>query len=129
MFHAMLPLAPSSTDASMPGKFVDSGIRHVMDNFDKAGVQRSRIRVKLFGGAYSMKDASKEAVRSIVDVGAKNVAVARERLAELGLPVLGEDVLGGQGRKVLFHTGTGDVWVRFLKHMDVDPALFRARTA
>ena len=115
MFHAMLPASRNAEAEAAPGKFVDSAIRRIMAQFDGAGVPYNEIQIKLFGGAYAVLNSGDERVRDLVDVGAKNVAMAREHLARLRLTVQREDVLGSVSRKVLFHTGTGEVWLQYLR--------------
>jgi chemotaxis protein CheD len=78
------------------------------------GGRRSRLLAKVFGGACVL-----EAFRADGEsLGARNVEVARERLRERGIPVVGEDVGGDHGRKVVFHVRTGGAWVRAVEMKD-----------
>jgi chemotaxis receptor (MCP) glutamine deamidase CheD len=47
-------------------------------------------------------------------LGTQNVRIARELLAAEAIPVIGEDVGGHKGRKLIFATDDGSAWVREL---------------
>jgi chemotaxis protein CheD len=117
MFHAMLPEAIPGRDEDMPCKYADAAVDVVYSHFLSRGVRPKSIQVKLFGGAFTIDPESKQHLREIVDVGAKNVAVARRVLRTHGLDILTENVLGSSGRKLIFHTGSGTVWMRYLPHI------------
>ncbi|MBZ2172057.1 chemotaxis protein CheD [Nitratidesulfovibrio sp. SRB-5] len=116
IFHAMLPTAEGSRDFDCnPCKYVDTAVEAVLAHFLRKGVPVIEIETKLFGGAFSMNTEEKSLVRSLVDVGGRNVQVARDLLRARGLVVSSEHVLGERGRKLLFHAGTGEVWVKLLR--------------
>jgi chemotaxis protein CheD len=116
IFHAMLPSAEGSRDFDCnPCKYVDTAVEAVLAHFIRKGVPVIEIETKLFGGAFSMNTEEKSLVRTLVDVGGRNVQVARNLLRDRGLVVSGEHVLGERGRKLLFHAGTGEVWVKLLR--------------
>ncbi len=116
IFHAMLPSAEGSRDFDCnPCKYVDTAVEAVLAHFIRKGVPVIEIETKLFGGAFSMNTEEKSLVRTLVDVGGRNVQVARDLLRDRGLVVSGEHVLGERGRKLLFHAGTGEVWVKLLR--------------
>lgn len=122
IFHAMLPTEHGYRRAGgEPCKFVDSAIALIYEQFMRRGVKNSEIEIKLFGGAYSMDRVGTGDVRSIVDVGGKNVAVAREELKKRGLDIVRENVLGDRGRKLVFDTRTGEVWMKPLGGTDFHP--------
>jgi chemotaxis protein CheD len=99
-------LLPSGTPAST--RFGDAAMDLLVGRVLERGARRSHLAAKLFGGACVL-----EAFRAGRDsLGARNVEVAREHLRGAGIPVLGEDVGGDLGRKVLFHVRTGAAWVR-----------------
>ncbi len=115
IFHAMLPLRGEFADAAMPPcKYVDSAIDVLYEQFVRRGIAVRDVEIKLFGGAFSLGKASNVAARALVDVGARNVATARQELARRRLRVAGEQVLGDRGRKLLFDTRSGVVWVKLL---------------
>jgi len=117
MFHAMLPDSSMDRDRGRSCKYVDSSIDGIMARFARVGVKPGRLEVKLFGGGFTIQPERKTALKSVVDVGAKNVDMARVKLEEYRLDVSSENVLGDFGRKVFFYTATGEVWMKFV-HAD-----------
>jgi chemotaxis protein CheD len=67
------------------------------------------LQAKLFGGAWILA-----AAKGDDHIGLQNVRVARQRLAEAGVPIVAEDVGGNRGRKLVFHTDTGLALVKTL---------------
>jgi len=68
-----------------------------------SGSRKRHWEVYLYGGAQN-PDCS----RHVEGLGDKNVAVGLEILEKLGVPVAGTDVGGRRGRKIIFHTGSGE---------------------
>jgi chemotaxis protein CheD len=97
-------------------KYVDCSIRKMVKLFDKHKVRRSEIEVKCFGGADMFSRKIK--IPGIVSVGNQNIQTAEQILASEGLTVLKTDVGGLQGRKLLFYTDTGEVFLKRLTKKD-----------
>lgn len=110
----MLPQGKSTRCDEDPCKFADTAVRCIMEKFDALEIPRKEIVCKLFGGGFTVKDKANLDVRSIVDVGKKNVAVAKAELARYGLKPSVDESRGKSGRKLFFVTSTGDVWMRFV---------------
>jgi chemotaxis protein CheD len=109
--HGVLPKCPldwpSGFSLAEACRYVDFSIRHLARQFDALGACRRDLEVKLFGGADVL--ATTKARRSKLTVGAQNCRVAKEVLAEEGFTVSKSDVGGTRGRRIHFHTGTGEV--------------------
>ncbi|MEM4782443.1 MAG: chemotaxis protein CheD [Halalkalicoccus sp.] len=104
LLHAMLPRAedvPGGHDA----KCVDTGIAALYEDLRAGGANTERLAAKLAGGS-AMLDLTGPAI------GDRNVAVARETLAECDIPVLATDVGGKRGRSVCLSVPDGDLRVR-----------------
>lgn len=115
IFHAMLPSHTSVRGENhSPCKFVDSAIDLVYEQFCRRGATLKDVELKLFGGAFSMGIGASCQVQSLVNVGARNIQVARDTLARLGLSLSKEHVGGDRGRKLVFDTKTGEVWLKLL---------------
>jgi len=94
-------------------KYVDCAIRKMVRLFDKHKVKRSEIEVKCFGGAdMFMREIQRPGV---VSVGRQNVLTAERILKSEGLSMNVVDVGGLQGRKILFYTHSGEVYLKRLK--------------
>lgn len=102
--HAILPEGPSD-DAF---RYVDGSILHMVGRFVQLGLSRNQLEVKMFGGADLM------ATPGTISVGRRNIQLAREVLATERLTLRAEDTGGNRGRKIIFHTHTGEVWLRRL---------------
>ena len=113
--HGVLPRFPvNSPPDSLPAegyRYVDFCIRHLARQFDALGARRNGIEVKVFGGADVL---FARRIRRPALVGALNRQAASEVLALEGFTVLALDTGGVQGRKIHFHTGTGEVLLRRL---------------
>ena len=99
-------LLPSGSPASP--RFGESAVALLIGRVLELGAQRGRLTAKVFGGACVL-----EAFRADQwSLGTRNVEIAREQLAAAAIPVVGEDVGGDLGRKLVFHVRTGAAWVR-----------------
>lgn len=115
IFHAMLPEADRlKGPPKKPCRFVDTALEALFARFSALKVPFTQLEIKLFGGAMSLQTEEKKLLRPIIDVGARNVEAAREGLQQRGLSPSREHVLGSRGRKILFHTVTGEVLVKTL---------------
>ncbi len=108
MGHMLLPFRPKQTPLGSAGKYVDAGIFQMVDELVRAGASREKLVAKIAGGANMFETTYQTLINSI---GARNAKSARETLAGLGLPLLGEDVGGNRGRTVEFDLATGNMMV------------------
>ena len=90
-------------------RFGSLAIPELLAQLRGASSEGARLQAKVFGGATGL--ALPAGPRSL---GHQNVDVARELLAEEGVPIVAEDCGGVRGRKLEFDLTTGDVWVRLL---------------
>jgi chemotaxis protein CheD len=111
--HALLPEGPAE-DAF---RFVDGSILHMLQSFTHLGISRFHLEIKMFGGA----DLLPYQESRFITVGRRNVEIAREVLKAEGLTLKAEDVGGSLGRKIIFHTHTGEVWLKRLKRGEFSP--------
>jgi chemotaxis protein CheD len=102
--HAVLPRQRGADD---PFKYVDSSIQFMLRALEKHSSRRGDLEVKLFGGA-SMRLPSP----NHKSVGSQNIDMATTVLRDEGITVRISDTGGTSGRKLLFYTGTGEVFVK-----------------
>jgi chemotaxis protein CheD len=91
-------------------RFGDVAIGEVLSRVLELGGRRDNLCAKVFGGASLMLGRRGPAP----SLGAKNVEVARRILDIEAIPVVGEDVGGVAGRKLVFEPTAGHVWVKRL---------------
>jgi chemotaxis protein CheD len=106
--HYLLPLWAGSGPSSP--RFGDVAVRGLIERVLTLGSDKRRLKAKLFGGACVIA-----AFRARENhLGMKNVQTAQQLLEQEGIPLVGHDVGGGRGRKLIFHTDDGAAWVKQL---------------
>jgi chemotaxis protein CheD len=105
--HGLLPKGEGRDDF----KFIDCAFRYMLDKFRQMGARELDIRAKLFGGATMFNGAARPPTNS---VGTKNVQVAMALIRQEGLNLISADTGGNVGRKIIFYTHSGEVFVKRL---------------
>jgi chemotaxis protein CheD len=111
MTHFLLPTAHGKYKPEEAGRYADSALQAMLQQFSRQGIQVSQLQMKLFGGAsmFSGQDISAR------QIGQQNISAARQFVQCLGGKFTAEHV-GGQGhRNLIFEIGTGHVWLRQVK--------------
>ena len=94
-------------------KYVDCSIRKMLTLFDGLDVKRRELEVKVFGGA-DMFDTARNG-RATFSIGKLNITTAKKIIEQEGLSIVSMDVGGTRGRKLYFHTQTGEVLLKRLQ--------------
>jgi len=115
--HGMLPYGGKSENF----KYVDTALRYMLGYFKKLQIDRKEIEVKFFGGADMFTTTTKESNTRNLTVGWQNISAATTCLKEYGLTPTASDVGGGIGRKLIFTTDTGIVYLKRLRDQDRFP--------
>jgi chemotaxis protein CheD len=117
MNHFMLPEDTSDGRSSWLDKVTGLATRYgsfamesLINELLKRGAKRGRLEVKLFGGGRMLA--------SMTDVGARNIAFARQWLAMEGLNITAQDVGSDVPRRVIYTPSTGKVMVKHLRSME-----------
>lgn len=110
--HAVFPLSHGEEKF----KFVDSSLRYMLECFSAHGIYAKDIVAKLFGGADMFDSLSLE--RRGKTVGWQNVLVAKEELQRHGVRLTAQDIGGEQGRRLVFNTQSGEVYLKRLRRAD-----------
>jgi chemotaxis protein CheD len=106
--HYLLPHWAGNGTASP--RFGNVALRTLYDRVLALGARRKELRAKLFGGACVLEGFQ----RRQGHLGEQNVERAVEFLQEAGVPVVAQDTGGRRGRKLVFQTGDGAVWIKLL---------------
>jgi chemotaxis protein CheD len=113
MCHALLPgNGDGLSGGSEAFRYVDKSIIFMAMKFAQLGIKRHEISVKLFGGAdvlYYIKDENRKKT-----IGKMNIEKAIEILTQEQLVPISTDVGGTSGRKIFFHTKTGEIFLKRL---------------
>ncbi len=107
LLHIMLPLNMEAGRKN-PLKYADTGIAEMIRQMESKGANRSRLVVKIAGGA-KMFEVSGGALGNI---GQRNIESVRVQMKKFGLRIANEDVGGSVARTLLLDVGTGAVSVR-----------------
>ena len=105
--HFLLPHLTRGDGAS--GRFGRTAMETLFTRMLSLGCQKRNLTARMFGGA-SLFEGS----RDRISIGQQNVQVATRFLEDEGIPILVREVGGARGRKLVFHTETGDIFVRTL---------------
>jgi len=109
MCHCLLPHSFASPKSmEQPFNYVDLAIKYMLLEMDKRNISKEKFFSKVFGGANMFKDiySSKRAI------GEQNIEAAGNILRSYQIPIEKESIGGYGGRKIFFHTGTGEVLVK-----------------
>lgn len=109
LLHAMLPNSREVRNNSNKAKFVDSGIEFLIDSMVKEGASKINMIAKIAGGAQMF---SFNINNNILKIGERNVIAAREKLKELGIRIISEDVGGNYGRTIQLNSEDGSLLVK-----------------
>lgn len=105
MNHFLLPLW--NGDGLPTPKYGNIAIDRLLEKLLQRGANHATLIAKVFGGA-SMWSSS----GGLLAVGERNVELVNAQLDELRIPIIGADLGGRVGRKVIFNTATGEVWMQ-----------------
>ena len=106
MNHFMLPYW--SLNGSSSSRYGNVAIAQLIERVVALGADRASLKAKLFGGACVLGVPSKDGSH----LGEHNVELARRLLEQEGIPVIAEDVGGTCGRKLVFDTASGSVFIK-----------------
>ena len=110
MVRIVLPHYNKSLPNVNIAKCADTAVAALLTNMLKEGAKRPSIVAKMAGGAHMFKSAT----NPLLMVGEKNVAVTKQMLKKLSIPLVAEDVLGNSGRTVEFFPETGNYSIKVL---------------
>lgn len=103
MNHYLLPLWNGEGLKSL--KYGNICNERLIEKMLKAGAKKSRMIVKLFGGA-KINIAG-------LNIGEKNVIIAKKIIEEHGLKITSEDTGGFLGRKIIMNSTDGSVYLKY----------------
>ena len=115
--HALLPSCKTELAGGRPeaGKYVTSAISYMLEQLNSRGVLNDEIEAKLFGGSdlFLSLDGKR------LGVGRQNLEMALKILDQSEVRVLTRDLGGTRGRKIIFHTHTGEVFLKRMRETEI----------
>ncbi len=115
VLHALLPTQVNneSSVTNLPTKFVDQGILKLLKDVYALGAQKTRLRVYVCGGA---KIISTTVYNNTLNIGQRNVDMARDVLKQNRFRIYAEAVGGNTGRTIRFYLEDGRITIKTLGH-------------
>ncbi|NLL00145.1 MAG: chemotaxis protein CheD [Clostridiales bacterium] len=104
LVHVMLPDSTKIINNSNKYKFADTGIVTLIQDMVDIGAIRRNIVAKIAGGAQMFSFVNN---LEMMRIGDRNVEATKQKLAELGIPILAEDTGANYGRTIEFNPDTG----------------------
>ena len=106
--HIVLPNSESKANVT-PTKYADTAVPFLLNEMAKQGGSRSRIIVKLVGGAQL---SLAPGLDSVFKTGERNLKETEIALAKERIPVVATDVGGNKGRTIHFYLDTGKITIK-----------------
>ena len=114
LVHIMLPLN-METGRTHPMKYADTGIRETLRQMESQGGRRSRITVKIAGGAKMFEVSG----GSLGNIGQRNIESVHTILNKEGIRLTDEHVGGTVARTLLFDVVSGKACIRSYGKQDI----------
>ncbi|MCK5240985.1 chemotaxis protein CheD [bacterium] len=114
MAHIMLPDSKQTRlqQEVNPAKFADTAIMAMLERFPQLGIPKTYLQAKLAGGANMFMFSGKMSNQESMNIGERNIVAVKEKLKEVGIPLVAEDTGGSSGRLVEFYAETGMMKIR-----------------
>ncbi|WP_426304452.1 chemotaxis protein CheD [Acidovorax facilis] len=105
MCHALLPQRQRAPGIPLDGRFTNEAIEILLNHLQDRGISPVACQIQLFGGARLFTQPE----LTVLDVGQRNIEVARQVLTQLSLPLKHSDVGGTLPRRLHFDLQNGQV--------------------
>ena len=115
LLHIMLPLNMEA-GRTHPMKYADTGIKETLRQLEAKGASRSRMTVKIAGGAKMFEMAGGSGLGNI---GQRNIESVHAILKRDNLRLCGEYTGGTVARTLLFDVGSGQACIRSYGQKDI----------
>lgn len=112
MNHFLLPMTEGQVDSFTQNRYGSFAMEQLINGIIKMGGVKSRLEVKLFGGA----DVSQNSHL----IGTKNVAFIRQYCKDEGLIIAAEHLGGTKARKVQYNPYAGKVMMKLVTDVEQD---------
>ena len=109
MAHIVLPESNHGSPGKPSAKFADIAIPLLLEEMRKHGAVKSRLVVKLAGGAQMITSAG---YTDFLEMGVRNLQMTERVLSREGIRPSAADTGGNQGRSIWLSVDSGEVKVR-----------------
>lgn len=108
--HVVLPESTGHKDLSLPARYMDLGVQHLIELTVKAGADASRLRFAAVGGANVFKFGAGSPSLNL-SIGDRNIKALHEQFSALRLRLIAERVGGTEATSTQLCLVTGQVFV------------------
>jgi len=112
MLHVVLPDSSIAKSDDVPGKFADRGVPRLLEELERKGAVKSRLKIAMLGGANVLVSANH---RVGLDIGERNIAAVSQVLKEQGFSDVVSDVGGRISRTVRLKVVSGEIVVKTIR--------------
>lgn len=106
--HIMLPESSTGTSAATtPMRFADTALPMLIQQMERMGASKARMKAKIAGGATMFAAASDK-----FNIGERNIAAVKKFLNANHIPIIAQDIGLDYGRTQLFYPETGIMEIR-----------------
>ncbi|MCX6077505.1 MAG: chemotaxis protein CheD [Campylobacterales bacterium] len=112
MNHYLVPLW--NGNGLQSPKYGNIAIHRLVEGMLNIGCKLNNMEAKIFGGANVIDTIAQENMM----VGRKNIIIAKEILNEYKIPIIAQDVGGGQGRRILMVSDSGKILLKYIKESE-----------
>jgi chemotaxis protein CheD len=114
LLHALLPVHPVGSNDEH-SRYVDTGIKVLIDEMTKKGADRFRLVVRMAGGANMLVAPG---FTGSFNIGTRNVEAAYSTFDSLRMSLSGKEVGGTTGRTVKFYVKDGRMTIRSIGNQE-----------
>ena len=107
--HIMLPDSTKIRNNSNIAKFADTGIDELIRLMLQAGANKNKLVAKIAGGARMFEVSG---ATTVGNIGEKNAIASKEKLKQLGIPLIAEDTGLNYGRTVELDCSNGNYLIK-----------------
>ncbi|HYL86443.1 MAG TPA: chemotaxis protein CheD [Candidatus Angelobacter sp.] len=109
--HYLLPSWDGRGTSS--ARYGNVAISALLQKLADAGARHDQLRAKVFGGG-CLFDSMRDSRVSQDHLGGRNVEIAKDMLTKERIPIISSEVGGERGKRIIFHTDTGEAIVKEL---------------
>lgn len=109
MAHIMLPSSREIKNNSNRAKFADTALEDLLESMIEMGASKNRLIAKIAGGAQMFSVSLKS---DNLNIGRRNVIAVKEKLSDMRISIIAEDVLGNFGRTIEFTCSDGQLSIK-----------------
>ena len=109
MNHILLPGKADLGNFDGAARYGINAMEMLINNLMKHGAKRKNLKAKIFGGAHIIQSLQLDN-----SPGLKNISFVENFMRIEGIPIVSRDTGGVNGRRIHFHTHSGDVYLKTL---------------